>query len=175
MGWARRAVETLSLHGRPISRLQAFLQPGAKLLILTSNSDTIYQAAEMIIKRGFGRSYFSVLENLETADEKVTSFVANRCKDYSFGNFHTLAIGCLADEGAVILPRTPGLPDDAFAHDGQLTKREVRAITLSALLLNQMRCCGMWARAAAPSPLNGCAQRRGHGPLHSNATKGASP
>ena len=31
------------------------------------------------------------------------------------------------------LPRASGLPDDAFAHDGQITKRPIRALTLSAL------------------------------------------
>src|SRR5690606_38291598 len=31
------------------------------------------------------------------------------------------------------LSRASGLPDDSFAHDGQITKRPVRALTLSAL------------------------------------------
>ena len=48
-------------------------------------------------------------------------------------DFHTLAVECVAGAGAVVRPRVPGLPDEAFANDGQLTKREVRAVTLAAL------------------------------------------
>lgn len=133
MGWALQDVETLSLHGRPAERLQAFLQPGAKLLVLTSGAETITEAARMMVARGFGPSALTVLEHMGGAEEKITSFLAAEAADRSFGAFHTLAIRCVADLNAAILPTTPGLPDDAYVHDGQLTKREVRAVTLSAL------------------------------------------
>ncbi len=134
MGWPMQDVETLSLHGRPAERLQAFLQPGAKLLVLTSGPETITQAARMLLARGFGPSALTVLEDMGGAEEKVTSFLASEAGDHQFGAFHTLAIRCVADMDAAILPTTPGLPDDAYLHDGQLTKREVRAVTLSALM-----------------------------------------
>ena len=133
MGWALQDVETLSLHGRPAARLQAFLQPGAKLLILTSGPETITQAAEMMVVRGFGHSAMTVLENMGGPDEKITDFAAITADQHRFDPFHTLAIRCVADVGAALLPTTPGLPDEAYVHDGQLTKREVRAVTLSAL------------------------------------------
>ncbi len=133
MGWALQDAETLSLHGRPAARLQAFLQPGAKLLVLTSGPETITQAAEMMVVRGFGHSAMTVLENMGGPDEKITDFAAINADQHQFGAFHTLAIRCVADIGAPLLPTTPGLPDDAYVHDGQLTKREVRAVTLSAL------------------------------------------
>lgn len=133
MGWALQDVETLSLHGRPCARLQAFLQPGAKLLILTSGPETITQAAEMMVVRGFGHSAMTVLENMGGPDEKITDFAAINADQHRFGPFHTLAIRCVADVGAALLPTTPGLPDEAYVHDGQLTKREVRAVSLSAL------------------------------------------
>jgi precorrin-6Y C5,15-methyltransferase (decarboxylating) len=44
-----------------------------------------------------------------------------------------VAIDCRLDPAAAPLPRVPGLPDDAFEHDGQLTKRELRAFALAAL------------------------------------------
>ncbi len=133
MGWALQDVETLSLHGRPDARLHAFLHPGAKLLILTSGAQTITQAAEMLQTRGFGPSAMTVLENMGGPDEKITDFAAEDAENHRFGAFHTLAIRCVASTNAVILPTTPGLPDDAYKHDGQLTKREVRAMTLAAL------------------------------------------
>lgn len=133
MGWALQDVETLSLHGRPAARLQAFLQPGAKLLILTSGAETVTQAAEMMAVRGFGHSAMTVLENMGGPDEKITDFAAINADQHRFAAFHTLAIRCVADVGAALLPTTPGLPDEAYVHDGQLTKREVRAVTLSAL------------------------------------------
>ncbi|MCP5080533.1 MAG: precorrin-6y C5,15-methyltransferase (decarboxylating) subunit CbiE [Alphaproteobacteria bacterium] len=159
MGWAVQDAETLSLHGRPATRLQAFLQPGAKLLVLTSGAETITQAAEMMMARGFGPSAMTVLENMGGPDEKITDFAAADVDQHQFGAFHTLAIRCVAELNAAILPTTPGLPDDAYVHDGQLTKREVRAVTLSALapapgalLLDVGAGCGSigieWMRAA---------------------------
>ncbi len=133
MGWPMQDVETLSLHGRPVAALQAHIQPGAKLLLLTSDKTTVSQVAEMLIARGFGQSTMTVLENMGAYDQTISTFAAHEIANYSFGDFHTLAIRCLAHQNAVVLPRVPGLPDDAFVHDGQLTKREVRAATLSAL------------------------------------------
>ncbi len=133
MGWPLQEAETLSLHGRATARLQAFLQPGAKLLVLTSGAETIEEAAQMMVARGYGPSSLTVLENMGGADEKFTSLLASEAKGHQFGPFHTLAIRCVAEMNAPLRPTTPGLPDEAYVHDGQLTKREVRAVTLSAL------------------------------------------
>lgn len=133
LGWAMQDCETLSLHGRPVARLSGFLEPGARLLVLTSGAETIAEAADLLIARGFGSSIVTVLENMGASDERVLSLPAEALKAEEFGAFHTLAIHCLSSDGATVLPRVPGLPDDAFEHDGQLTKREVRAATLAAL------------------------------------------
>ncbi len=133
MGWALQDCETLSLHGRPASRLSGFLEPGARLLALTSGAGTIAEVSDILIDRGFGSSIVTVLENMGAEDERIVSTSAAELSPEEFGAFHTLAIHCLASHGAAILPRVPGLPDDAFEHDGQLTKREVRAATLAAL------------------------------------------
>ncbi len=133
MGWALQDCETLSLHGRPASRLSGFLEPGAKLIALTSGAETIGEAADILMARGFGSSIVTVLENMGADDERIVSLPAEKLDSETFGQFHTLAIHCLASESAAVLPRVPGLPDDAFEHDGQMTKREVRAATLAAL------------------------------------------
>ncbi len=65
--------------------------------------------------------------------ERIVKLTAEECGSQDFADLNTLAIECIAGVDAKVLPRTPGLPDEAFCHDGQLTKREVRAITLAAL------------------------------------------
>ena len=133
MGWPLQHIETLSLHGRPVSLLQPFVQPGARLLALTGGNDSIHDAAALLCERGFGDSVLTVLEHMGGPGERIISLEASKCEGQDFAGFNTLAIQCIASPGAQILPRVPGLPDEAFQHDGQLTKREIRAVTLSAL------------------------------------------
>jgi precorrin-6Y C5,15-methyltransferase (decarboxylating) len=128
MGWARAEVETLSLHGRPLATLHAFVQPGARLLILSENASTPAAVAGLLCQRGYGGSKITVLEHLGGPLERRGAW-----DDPLIADLNTLAVECVADPGAPLLPRTPGLPDEAFHHDGQLTKREVRAATLAAL------------------------------------------
>jgi precorrin-6Y C5,15-methyltransferase (decarboxylating) len=67
------------------------------------------------------------------AAERRSSCRAEEWRDRNISDLNTLAIECIAGSGAKLLPRSPGLPDDAFVHDGQITKREVRAMTVAAL------------------------------------------
>ena len=83
--------------------------------------------------RGFGKSEITVLENMGGERERQSRFATESLPSTQFSDLNTLAIHCIASPGAKLLPRLAGLPDDAFAHDGQLTKREVRATTLAAL------------------------------------------
>jgi precorrin-6Y C5,15-methyltransferase (decarboxylating) len=133
MGWALQNTETLSLHGRQTCLIEPAIQPAARLLVLTSGATSIVEIAARFVVRGFGESRFTVLEHMGGEHENRTSFSAQAIPDIEFSGFHTLAIECIAGADASILPRTPGLPDDAYAHDGQLTKCEVRAATLAAL------------------------------------------
>ncbi len=133
MGWALQDTETLSLHGRPTSLIEPYIQPDARLLVLTSGATSVSEIADRLVERGFGASRFTVLEHMGGKFENRFNFTAQVISKKQFSGFHTLAIECIAGTDAVILPHTPGLPDDAFLHDGQITKREVRAITVSAL------------------------------------------
>ncbi len=133
LGWSLPDIQTLTLHGRRLETLAAFLAPGARLLALTENGETPSRAAALLHGHGYGGSRVTVLEHLGGAEERVVESAAadwdvGRCAD-----LNTLAIECNADAGVTLLPRVPGLPDEAFRHDGQLTKREVRAATLAAL------------------------------------------
>lgn len=131
--WPLQDVETISLHGRPVSLIQRFLQPGMKVLALTASGETVQEAAALLCAHGFGESRLTVLEHMAGPYERIVKLTAEECGSQDFADLNTLAIECIAGVDAKVLPRTPGLPDEAFCHDGQLTKREVRAITLAAL------------------------------------------
>jgi precorrin-6Y C5,15-methyltransferase (decarboxylating) len=133
LGWSLPDCDCFSIHGRPAASLELFIQPGARLLALTENASTIAEACRRLVNRGFGESEITVLENLGGDTEMVTSFIAHAMPDRQWSDLNTLAVRCIAGPHARILSRLPGLPDEAFEHDGKITKREVRAATLAAL------------------------------------------
>lgn len=131
--WPLAEVATLTLHGRPLSMLNGYLQPGARLLILSEDAATPVAVAALLGARGYGGSRLTVLEHMGGPKERILSSTADHWQANDVADLNTLAVECVADPGAPLLPRVPGLPDSAFHHDGQLTKREVRALTLAAL------------------------------------------
>ncbi|MCG8597837.1 MAG: precorrin-6y C5,15-methyltransferase (decarboxylating) subunit CbiE [Kiloniellales bacterium] len=133
LGWSLPDVETLTVHGRPVAALQSFIQPGARLLILSAGSESPAAVAALLRERRYGRSEVTVLEHLGGAKESLRSSTAEDWPDDPVAELNSIAVDCRAEPGTPLLPRTPGLPDAAFRHDGQLTKREVRAATLAAL------------------------------------------
>ena len=141
MGWSLADVETLTVHGRPVEQMIAFIQPHQKLLILTTGAETPAQIAEFLTSRGFGQSKMSVLAHMGGADEARFD---GRAVDWSHSvpAFNTLAVECIAAPDAALLPRVPGLPDALFTSDGTMTKREVRAATLGKLM--PMRGALLW-------------------------------
>jgi precorrin-6Y C5,15-methyltransferase (decarboxylating) len=133
LGWSLAEVDCLTLHGRPLSLLQPFVQPGARLLILSEDARTPAAVAALLTDYGYGESFLTVLEHLDGAKERRLDGRAEAWTAKDIADLNTLAVDCVAGPDAVLLPRTPGLPDEAFRHDGQMTKREVRAVTLAAL------------------------------------------
>jgi precorrin-6B C5,15-methyltransferase / cobalt-precorrin-6B C5,C15-methyltransferase len=133
MGWSIPDCETLSLHGRPAAHIEPFIQPEARLLALTENGRTIAEVARRLVRRGFEASIITVLENIGGPREHRAEFPAHALPDQTFSPLNTIAVRCIAGPNARIYSASPGLPDEAFIHDGQITKREVRATTLAAL------------------------------------------
>ncbi len=133
LGWAIHSVETLSLAARPISLLHPVIYPGARLLILSEGRNTPAIVAQTLVDRGFGNSKITVLEYMGGEREGIVEGIANHWETTKIANLNTIAVECIADADVLQIPRIAGLPDIAFHHDGQLTKREVRAITLAAL------------------------------------------
>lgn len=141
MGWSLADVETLTVHGRPVEQMIAFIQPEVRLLILTTGADTSAQIARFLTDRGFGRSSMTVLAHMGGADEARFDGIAESW-DHAVPAFNTLAVQCRAAPDAALLPRVPGLDDTLFQHDGTMTKREVRAATLAKLM--PMRGALLW-------------------------------
>lgn len=133
LGWSLMEVETISLCNRPPALVQTYLYSGAKLLILSEGKQTPAIVAELLTQRGFGSSLMTVLERIGGSHERHLTEIACKWHETDLADLNAIAVECIADPGVISLPRTPGLPDDAYHHDGQLTKREIRALTLSAL------------------------------------------
>ncbi len=133
LGWPIDGAALLTLHGRPLEMVSAYLEPGARLLALSENGATPAALAALLRARAYGRSRLTVLEHMGGARERMIAATALEWRANGIADLNTVAVECVADDGAPLLPRLPGLPDEAFHHDGQLTKREVRAVTLAAL------------------------------------------
>lgn len=141
MGWSMADLETLTVHGRPVEQMIAFIQPEARLLILTTGAETPGQIARFLTERGFGKSPMTVLSSMGGAEEKRFDGIAESW-DHEVPAFNTLAVECVAAPDAALVPRVPGLDDELFQHDGTMTKREVRAATLAKLM--PMRGALLW-------------------------------
>lgn len=133
MGWALQEVVCVSLHGRPIDLVRPHLHPGTRILALTSDSDGPRGLAELLAQAGFGASTLTVLEALGGSRERVSTHRADRFALESVDMLNVCAVEVVAGDAARVLPFAPGLDDALFEHDGQITKREVRALTLSTL------------------------------------------
>lgn len=141
MGWSMPDVETLTVHGRPVEQMIAFIQPDLRLLILTTGAETPAQIARFLTERGYGQSRMTVLAAMGGPEEKRFDGVAESW-DAVVPAFNTLAVECVAAPGAALQPRVPGLSDGLFQSDGTMTKQEVRAATLAKLM--PMRGALLW-------------------------------
>ncbi|OAP35784.1 bifunctional cobalt-precorrin-7 (C(5))-methyltransferase/cobalt-precorrin-6B (C(15))-methyltransferase [Sinorhizobium saheli] len=133
LGWALQDVATASLHGRPLDLIRPHLQPNARVLALTSDEEGPRALAALLSDSGFGQSRLTVLEALGGERERITRHTAAGFALESVHSLNVCAVEVIADKGARVLPLASGLDDQLFEHDGQITKREVRALTLSAL------------------------------------------
>jgi precorrin-6B C5,15-methyltransferase / cobalt-precorrin-6B C5,C15-methyltransferase len=133
LGWPLPDVAQVSLHGRALERVRPHLHPGAKVLALTSDGEGPAALAQLLAASGFGTSKLTVLEALGGSRERVRIATATAFDFSDIDPLNLAAIEVAAEPNARILARAPGLADGLYEHDGQLTKREIRAITLSAL------------------------------------------
>lgn len=133
LGWAMQDVMCLSVHGRPTERIKPHVQNGQKLLLLTSNGKAVSEIAALLTELGFGPSKLTALANLGGVDDLRFDGVAQSWA-HKVPDLNTVAVECIALPNTQVLPVGYGLPDDAFQHDGTMTKQDVRAVTLAKLM-----------------------------------------
>lgn len=131
LGWPLDNTACLGLHAAPLSRLRRHISPDRRALVLLRDGEAVAKLASYLNDLGFGASYLHILEALGGPRERIREATA---ATLAFDDIaHPVAIGIAFAGGGTVLPRTSGLPDAWFEHDGQITKRPVRALTLSAL------------------------------------------
>jgi precorrin-6Y C5,15-methyltransferase (decarboxylating) len=133
LGWPLQDIEVVSLHGRYLHTVLPRLQPGRRVLALSWNAETPSQLAELLTQRGFGPSRVIVLEGLAGPAERMREARASEYNLRDVIDLNVVAIEVEAERDALIIPCRGSLPDNAFEHDGQITKHEIRALTMSAL------------------------------------------
>lgn len=133
LGWALQDIEAVSLHGHSVDLIRPLLQPGRHVLALTSDADGPKAVATLLARLGFGGSKLTVLEALGGPDERIRTVAAQGFDLENVNALNAVALEIESNPEARVLPLTAGRADDLFEHDGQITKREVRAVTLAAL------------------------------------------
>ena len=130
LGWRLEDVQTLALHAAPLPRLRRHLTNGARLICTLRDGAAAGEVAAYLTAQGFGASRLLVLERLGGLVERQRTCSA---AEYDLTEVAAPALMAIEVAGAAGLPRAPGLPDDLFHSDGQITKSPIRALTLSAL------------------------------------------
>lgn len=130
--WPAADVELVSATSRVAEVVAPALQPGRRIVVLGFGPTTAPQIARVVRDRGFGASRLVVLEELGGEDERIEESTADAWGEREGAALHLVAVEVRGD--GPLLARAPGLPDDAYEHDGQITKRQVRAVTLAALV-----------------------------------------
>ncbi|WP_329395925.1 precorrin-6y C5,15-methyltransferase (decarboxylating) subunit CbiE [Streptomyces lydicus] len=133
LGWPVEDTEVVTLVGRPAENLLRALYDGHRLLVLSAGAGTPAEVAALLRAHGFGPTRMRVLEQLGGERERLTEGLAADWDAGPADPLNVLALDLVRAPGTPPLSTVPGLPDTAYEHDGQLTKRHVRAATLAAL------------------------------------------
>ncbi|CCQ16467.1 Precorrin-6y C5,15-methyltransferase [Rhodococcus sp. AW25M09] len=133
LGWALQHTTTVSLVNSPVETLLPELADGRRMLVLSRGSGTPGKIAAVLSANGFGASKLTVLEQLGGPAERTIGGIARDSTFDGIDSLNVVALACVRDPGSARHTRIPGLADSAFGGDGQMTKQEVRALTLSAL------------------------------------------
>lgn len=130
LGWRLEHVICLGLHAAPFERLLPHLARGARIICLQRDGSAASDLARWLTERGWGQSAMWTLSALGGPRESI---MQHRADGYAGGSSDSLVAVALEAAGAQGIARSSGLLDALFVHDGQLTKRPIRALALSAL------------------------------------------
>lgn len=133
LGWPIAETQLVSLVNRPIEQLHRYLHPGQRLIVFSEDGGTPSLVTTLLTQAGYGPSTIHVFEHLGGPAERNTCGHASQWSSERCANLNLIAIACIADANYQPLSLVAGLPDEAFASDGQMTKREIRAVTMARL------------------------------------------
>jgi len=133
MGWSLPDCACVTVHGRALERVNLYLAPGARLIVLSWDGRTPAELAALLAGKGYGGSPITVFEHMGGPDERRIAATAGEWPGEEIAALNTVCIECVGGADAVHWSRAPGLPEAAFKHDNMITKREVRAATIAAL------------------------------------------
>jgi precorrin-6Y C5,15-methyltransferase (decarboxylating) len=131
--WSLQECCLVSLHGREFERIIPALQPHAKILCLSWDETTPPRLAKLLCEKGLGPSRIIVMEAMGGPRERLRESTTQAFGMEGIDPLNLVAIEIAATAQSQILPVASGLADSWFETDGQLTKREVRAVALSSL------------------------------------------
>lgn len=131
LGWAVQDMACHGLHAAPLSRLRPDLAPGRRAIILLRDGAAVGELADFLAQSGFGASTLHIMEALGGPRERIRQA---RADNYALSDVaHPVAVAIAVAGDGDVLPCASGIGDHWFDHDGQITKRPARALTLSAL------------------------------------------
>ena len=131
LGWPLDQTLTMGLHAAPLARLRPHLHNAQRALVTLRDGAAAISLAQWLTEIGFGASTLHVMEALGGPRQRIRATTA---RDFAFGDIrHPVCLGLDIRGDGPPIPLASGRPDDLFDHDGQITKRPVRALTLSAL------------------------------------------
>lgn len=130
LGWPAESTAVISVVGRDVHAVLRELAPGRRLLVLSSDETTPAQLAALLADCGYGASRLTVLGDLGSESESKLETTAESLT----GPVPRLNVVALELAGPLLTGWASGLPDDAYDHDGQLTKRDLRAAALARLV-----------------------------------------
>jgi len=133
LGWAAEDTATMSFCGRPLAAMAPLLHPAARVLALSADSGTPAAVAALLRQRGFGGATMHVMEALGGPQERIRTMTAAGFALHDVHPLNLVGLDLRAGPDARIIPLASGLPDALFDHDGQFSRREMRAVILSSL------------------------------------------
>jgi precorrin-6B C5,15-methyltransferase / cobalt-precorrin-6B C5,C15-methyltransferase len=133
LGWPEVEVQLLSAVGRPVETLARIAQPGRRIVVYVNGPGGAGEVAAVLSERGLGASRLVVLEQLGGPEEQIHESTAAKWRNRQAGALHAVAVQCRLDSDARPLALVPGLPDEVYDSDGQLTKWPIRSIAVAAL------------------------------------------
>ncbi|MDD1519021.1 MULTISPECIES: precorrin-6y C5,15-methyltransferase (decarboxylating) subunit CbiE [Bradyrhizobium] len=130
LGWRLEATTCIGLHAAPFERLVPHLVRDAHIICLMRDAAAVGDLAKWLTERGWGASLMWTLEALGGPREYTDQHRVDLFAEEVAADLVAVAVWARGAQG---IPRSSGLRDDLFVHDGQITKRPVRALALSAL------------------------------------------